>query len=722
MNKLKVKSKSHDLLIEIGTEELPSGAVKLLSEALASHIVNQLTKLGIAHGPVRAFATPRRLAVLLHEVAAQQPIQMISRRGPAVLPQDKTAQPSQALLGFAKSCGVEIKALKRMKTEKGEWWFYETTQPGLLTRDLLLPMVQEAIKSLPIAKPMRWGNGDHEFTRPVHWAVLLYGDCVVEGEILNVKTGNLSYGHRFHYPKAVAIPVPCLYESLLADAHVLADFVKRRQVIRQQIEMLASEHHLQAIIPEDLLDEVTSIVEWPKALMVSFDESFLSVPAEALIAAMQLHQKCFALQDTAGQLSPHFITVSNIESRHPQQVILGNEKVMRARLSDAAFFYQQDLKKPLTEYLPATEKVVFQIRLGSLADKTARMTILMDALQHAFDLNTDDARRAVLLSKCDLLTGMVGEFPELQGLMGYYYAIANGESTPVALALHEQYLPKFATDALPGSSLGTALSLVDRLDTLVGFWGIGQKPSGVKDPFKLRRHALALVRMLIKNPVQLTLSALIDTTRPLFAEQLTVSPAVLNTELKTFILERLQSYYQGQGIALEIIYAVRARQDEWLYDLDKRLKALLEFVKLPEAAVLSQACKRVGNILSQTAESELPKSKKIQTNLLTEPAERALYDHIKHIEKVVEPEYVAGQYHEILTVLATLKAPVDAFFDQVMVMVDDVAIKQNRLNILVRLQHILQGVADISQLANLVSASQSGTQITRAGLSKIKQI
>lgn len=704
MNRLNVKS--HDLLIEIGTEELPSGAVKPLSEALANHLVSQLSKANVAHGQVRIYATPRRLAVLIHEVSAQQPNQKISRRGPAVLlPQDTSAQPSPALLGFAKSCGVNIKDLKRMKTEKGEWWSYESNQEGLSTHELLLPFIQEAVKTLPIAKPMRWGIGEYEFTRPVHWAVVLYGDVVIEGELLGVKIGNTSRGHRFHHPQAFSIPVPCLYESLLADAKVMADFSERRQDIRRQVEAMAHEHDLQAIIPEELLDEVTSIVEWPRALLVSFDSKFLSVPSEALVAAMQSHQKCFALCDKEGQLSPYFITVSNIESRNPKQVIHGNEKVMRARLSDAAFFYEQDQKRPLSSYIEATEKVVFQARLGSFADKTARMAVLMETFIQYFDLDALEAKRAVALSKCDLLTGMVGEFPELQGLMGYYYARHDNEPMAVAVALNEQYLPKFATDHLPASPLGTALSLVERLDTLVGLFAIGQKPSGVKDPFKLRRHALAIVRMLIQNPVQINLSSLLENASQLFTDHLNVPSEVLTAELKSFILERLQSYYQGQGIAPELVHAVRARQDEWLFDLDKRIKALLSFLTLPEAIALSAACKRVGNILSQVEEPS--KAKKVLSNLLIEPAEQALYDQIKTIEKAVAVDDVAGNYVHILSKVATLKAPIDAFFDQVMVLVDDESLKQNRLNLLTKLQQLLQGVADISQLANLVTAVQT---------------
>lgn len=713
--------KSHDLLIEIGTEELPSAAVKSLSEALANQLIDQLTKANIHYGQVRVFATPRRLAVLLHEVAAQQPNQTISRRGPAVnLPQDTGTQPSAALLGFAKSCGAKIKDLKRQRSEKGEWWVYESNQIGRPTAELLLPLIQDVVKNLPIAKPMRWGSGGEEFTRPVHWVVVLYGDVVIPGELLGVTIGHTSYGHRFHHPEAIPIPVPCLYESLLTDAKVVADFNRRRQEIRQQVEKIAHDQHLQAVMPDELLDEVTSIVEWPKALLVSFDPRFLSVPAEALIAAMQSHQKCFALCDKAGQLTPYFITVSNIDSQSPEQVVLGNEKVMRARLSDAAFFYQQDQKKPLSDCIEATKKVVFQASLGSLADKTLRMAILMEMFVHRFDLDAAEANRAVQLSKCDLLTGMVGEFPELQGLMGYYYARHDQESMAVALSLHEQYMPKFATDQLPSSLLGTALSLVDRLDTLVGLFAIGQKPSGVKDPFKLRRHALAIVRMLMQNAEPMNLSTLLKATCDMFVEKVKpINTETLVAELKTFILDRLQSYYQGQGIAPEFVYAVRARQDEWLYDLDKRIKALLEFMTLPEAFALSAACKRVGNLLSHA--ENLSKSQKVQVNLFIEPAEKALYEQIIAIETGVEPEYLAGNYSHILSQLASLKAPIDVFFEEVMVLIENEAVKQNRLSLLTRLQVLLQGVADISQLSNVLTTTPS-TQKQTPKLTILRQV
>lgn len=689
--------KLNDFLFELGTEELPSGAVKSLSEALAKNIETAFAKANIGHGPVRCFATPRRLAVLVHAVEAMQASQQISRRGPATaVSMDAQGQPLPALLGFAKSCGVELDALTTIKTDKGEWWAYESEQPGAATRDLLPAIVTDSLAALPIAKPMRWGDGDEEFSRPVHWAVLLFGEEMIPAHVLGVVSGDHSHGHRFHHPEAVKIAAPCLYESLLDDAMVIADFSRRRQLIRQQVEQLATKQGLQAIIPDELLDEVTSIVEWPQAMLAGFDSAFLDVPPEALIASMQSHQKCFALRDKKGQLAPYFITVTNIQSTHPQQVIVGNEKVMRARLSDAAFFYRQDKKQPLSNLIPATEKVVFQVKLGSLADKTARMTCLMEHLAIPLHLDIQQARRAAELSKCDLLTGMVGEFPELQGLMGYYYARHDGEALAVAEALNEQYMPRFAADVLPTSHLSTALSLADRLDTLVGLFAIGQKPTGVKDPFKLRRHALAVVRMLIMLPVQLNLSTLISQAAHTYTGKIPMLDASM-VELRLFILERMQSYYQAQGIGFEFVHAVRARQDDWLFDADKRIKALLHFGSMPEAASLSAVCKRVTNILQQASSSS--ERKTVQLDLLTEPAERTLFERIEAVEELVAPRYVEGDYGYILSQLASLNEPLAIFFEQVMVMVDDEQIRRNRVCLLVHLQRLLQGVADIALLS-----------------------
>lgn len=685
----------NDFIFELGCEELPSGAVWPLADEFANQLLAALDKAQLSYGEVKRFATPRRLAIVICELQAEQASQSVTRRGPAaVAAYDQEGKPTPALLGFAKSCGVDVGQLERLETDKGDWMVCETRSSGRQTKQLLPAMVSQCLASLPIAKPMRWGSSDAEFARPVHWAVMLYGNEVIDHELLGVKTGRQSRGHRFHHPQEITITCAQNYESQLRESFVIADFATRRQMIKDQVKQLAVPYDATVIMPEELVDEVTSIVEWPQALIANFEEEFLEVPAEALIASMQSHQKTFALKDKQGKLLPHFITVANIASTNPQQVVQGNEKVMRARLSDAAFFFRQDKKQALSSHIPATEQVVFQVRLGSLQDKALRVKALMNHLSQALDFSLQQAQRAAILSKCDLLTGMVGEFPELQGLMGYYYALNDGEDKVVAQALNEQYMPRFAADALPDSALGAALSLADRIDTLVGIFAIGQKPSGVKDPFKLRRHALAVVRLLIAIPEALNITTLIDEAISNYGDLLPADKTLI-LELKPFILERLHSYYLSLGISADLVHAVRARQDEWLYDLDSRLNALKLFVTMPEASSLSAACKRVNNLLSH---AKINSTININEQLIEEGAEQALYDHLNKIAESVEPLYVAKDYGALLKQLASLRDPVDAFFDQVMVMVDDEQVKKNRLAILVRLQELLQGVADISML------------------------
>lgn len=685
-----------DVLFELGTEELPSGAVWPLADALAKNLMDACTKAGITVGEARPFATPRRLAVRLCGVVEKQANQTIARRGPpCASSRDAEGKPTQALLGFAKSCGVALDALTTVTTEKGEWWAFEAEKEGALTKDLLPALINEAIAALPFAKPMRWGSGDREFARPVHWALLLYGKDVIVCDVLGLKTGNTTRGHRFHQPKPIEVVSPAVYESLLQEAFVIADFALRRETLVKDIRQLAESHGYHAVMPESLVDEVTSIVEWPKPLMIQFDSVFLEVPPEVLIAAMQSHQKCFALRDDAGHLVPYCITVANIESKSPNDVIHGNEKVMRARLSDAAFFYHQDRKEPLSHYALATANVVFQARLGSLQDKATRLGALMTHLAEPLQLDSTKALRTAFLSKCDLMTGMVGEFPELQGLMGSYYARNDQEDEAVALALYEQYLPRFAADDLPCSPLGLALSLADRIDTLVGNFAIGQKPTGVKDPYKLRRHALAVLRMLIATPIPLRLSSLIAESALFYGETLTVSKASQD-EVCAFILDRLPSLYQGQHIPQDVVQAVCARENDWLFDLDNRVKALLTFTTTKDAAQLSHACKRVNHLLHQA--SVVLNADALDEALLQEAAEKDLLREIKAVEARVAPLYALSEYAGILSNLARLRPFVDAFFAHVMVMVDDNALKTNRLCLLLRLQQLLQGVADISLL------------------------
>ncbi len=688
-----------DCLFELGCEELPSASVWPLAESLVTKITSELNKVQLNFSTIKPFATPRRIAFIISELQNEQPSQRLMRRGPAVsVAYDEQGKPTPAALGFAKSCGVPVTALTTEKTEKGEWLFYEVVTAGRKSEVLLPQMLQKALMSLPITKAMRWSEGDIEFARPVHWAVLMFDKEVVSCDVLGVKTGKHTYGHRFHHPQAVELQEPRTYEKQLQNAFVMVDFAKRRESIKNQVEQLAQLHQGNALIPANLLDEVTSIVEWPQALIGNFSPAFLVVPPEALIAAMQQHQKCFCIHDSSGTLRPQFITIANIVSSNPERIIAGNEKVMNARLSDADFFFRQDKKSPLSDHIAATAGVIFQAKLGSLYDKSERLQHLMAYLSPLLHLEETKAKRAAELSKCDLLTGMVGEFPELQGKMGFYYGLHDGESEDVACALEEQYRPRFATDTLPDSPLGLALSLVDRIDTLVGIFAIGQKPSGEKDPYKLRRHALAIVRILTRTPEPVELSQLLTSVKNVYGNRLPYSSEGL-VELKAFILERLHSFFFSQGYSNELIQAVRARQDDWLYDFAKRIEALAEFVRLPEAANLAIICKRVTNLLQHA--SFLPDTQAINQALLTQKEEKALWDHILASEEILAPLYLKKDYTKLLKELARLHTPVNNFFDQVMVMVDSVAIKNNRLNLLARLQNILQQVADISHLSNL---------------------
>ncbi len=684
-----------DFLFEIGTEELPVAAVQELSEALLERFQLALQAANITYGSVRCFGTPRRLAVLAYDVAAMQASQLKTRRGPAVAgSRDAQDQPNAALLGFAKSCGVTVDDLQIQTTDKGAWWSYSARTEEIPTPILLPTIIQQILAELPIRKAMRWGAGDLSFSRPVHWAVMLWGQEILEAEILGVVTGACSYGHRFHHPGAVTITAPSTYEEQMLAAYVVPDFQQRQTLIREQITQLAADQQLDVVIPDALLAEVTSIVEWPRALLADFDPQFLVVPAEALIAAMQVHQKCFALYTKRGKIAPHFIAVANIDSQNKALVKLGNEKVMRARLSDAAFFYQQDKRQGLAAHLPALHHVVFQTQLGSLADKTARMAKIMTFLQDALQLDPQEIARAAALSKCDLLTGMVGEFPELQGVMGYYYAMHDYEAAAVALALKEQYLPRFAQDDLPTSPLGCAVSLADRLDTLYGLFAIGHKPSGVKDPFKLRRHALAVARMLLNLPGNLSLSACIQTAADAYVGHLENKKPDLISEIQVFILERLQSYYQNQQIPVELFQAVRVCQQDCLFDMAQRISALVTLIQLPQAQALTAMAKRVNNVVAQAAVVE------VDPVLCKLEAEQALLATIEKTEHRFQVE-TDLDYSEKLNIIIAMQPILDTFFDQVLVMDPDQNLQNNRLALLARLRSLFNSIADISQLASI---------------------
>ncbi|HXH02706.1 MAG TPA: glycine--tRNA ligase subunit beta [Candidatus Competibacteraceae bacterium] len=684
-----------DLLIEIGTEELPPKALANLSEALEQGVVEGLRKAGLTFGTVSRYATPRRLALLVRELPVKQPDRTQERRGPALAAAYKDGQPTPALLGFARSCGVDVTELRVQESGKGAWLVHLSHVPGAATAELVPGILQQALDTLPIPKRMRWGDSDAEFVRPVHWLVLLFGDELIPATLLGVAAGRVTYGHRFHHPAAIALPAPAAYAEMLErQGKVIADFAARRERIRAQAEAAAAQVGGCAVIREELLDEVTALVEWPVALTGRFEKRFLNVPQEALISTMQDNQKYFPVVDKNGRLLPHFIAISNLESRDPAQVVAGNERVIRPRFADAEFFWHQDRKLPLAERLEALKSVVFQQRLGSLHDKAERVAALARYIAIHSGGNPDWAERAGRLSKCDLLTSMVQEFPELQGIMGRYYARHDGEAEEVAQALEEQYHPRFAGDHLPLSATGRAVALADRLDTLVGIFAIGQAPSGAKDPFALRRAALGVLRILIAGGLELDLQELLAQAARHFPAELK-APAAVPAVLE-FLLERLRGYYLEQGFRLDEFEAVLECRPTRPLDFDRRIRAVAAFRKLPEAEALAAANKRIRNILKKLDGQTLPFQ--VRPELLTEEAEQRLAASLAELASEATPLMEGGLYEEALTRLAALREPVDGFFDDVMVMVEDAALRDNRIALLNELSSLFLRVADFSRL------------------------
>ncbi|WP_111415270.1 glycine--tRNA ligase subunit beta [Billgrantia lactosivorans] len=680
-------------LIELGVEELPPGAIDSLADALAEGIRRGLAEAEVSFGDIRAYATPRRLAVQVAELADKQPDREVERRGPALAAAFKDGQPTRAAEGFARSCGVEVADLIHLETDKGTWLGYRERQQGEATVRLLPAIVDRAIAALPVPKNMRWGASRIEFSRPVHWLVMLYGSTVVEAESLGLSAGRTTRGHRFHAPEPFELGHADDYLEALDRAWVVADRERRRERIREQVLAEAEVQEAQAVIDEALLTEVSGLVEWPVALAGSFDERFLEVPAECLISSMKANQKYFHLLDEQGRLKPQFITISNIDSQEPQRVIEGNEKVIRPRLADAAFFYDTDRKRPLAARLPGLANVVFQQQLGTLADKAHRSAAVAAFIAGRIDGDVGLARRAAELAKCDLVTEMVLEFPELQGIMGRYYAAHDGEPAEVAQALEEQYLPRFAGDAIPASRTGQALALADRLDTLTGIFGIGQRPSGTKDPFALRRAAIGVLNILVKGELALDLRELLE----LAAAQHQELPyaETLTEEVLAYMLDRFRAWGQDEGIPAEVYLAVRARPVTSPLDFARRLRAVHAFSRREEATALAAANKRVANILAKQAGET---AERVDAALLLEPAEQALNDAVASSRERVMPLFAEGRYREALDILAGLRAPVDAFFDDVMVMADDEAIRRNRLALLAGLQALFLEVADIALL------------------------
>ncbi|KKO03787.1 hypothetical protein LCGC14_0092140 [marine sediment metagenome] len=681
---------AQDFLVELGTEELPPKALKKLAGAFLTGVEKGLKEAGLSYSAARYFAAPRRLAIQVDQLATQQPDRSNQMDGPPVQAAfDADGNPTKAAEGFARKCGVSVAELD----QTGPKLRFVQSIPGQPATELLPGIVDAALAALPIPKRMRWADRKIEFVRPTQWLVMLLGEQVIPCEILAQTAGNQSRGHRFHHPDTVTISSPAAYAKTLRKAYVVADFAERRELISQRVAELAAEQQGTAIVPSDLLDEVTSLVEWPVPLVCSFEERFLDVPQEALISTMQDNQKYFCLLDAKGKLLPRFITVSNLESKDPRQIIEGNEKVVRPRLTDAEFFFKQDKKQPLESHNTRLANVVFQAELGSVFDKATRVSTLAGFIAEQIGGDNANAQRAGLLSKCDLSTEMVGEFPELQGIAGYYYAKHDGEAEDVALALNEQYMPRGAGAELPTTLTGAAVALADKIDTLVGIFGIGMLPTGSKDPYALRRAALGVLRILIEKQLELDLNAALQVAIQQYGAR--VKADGLIALVQDFIFDRLRARYEDEGIEVAVYQSVRAVSPVSPLDFDQRVQAVQAFRRLPEAETLAAANKRVSNILSK-AEGEV--SAAIDSNLLQEAAEQSLASAIEAAEKSVAPLAADRQYKDALERLAALREPVDAFFDQVLVNADDPAIKANRYALLARLRGLFLGVADISLL------------------------
>lgn len=687
---------TQDFLVEIGTEELPPKALATLSEAFTRGIADGLKDADIEFGQVEAFAAPRRLAVRIRDLSDAQPDKPVEKRGPAVTAAfDDAGNPTRALTGFATSLGVTPDQLDTLETDKGAWVVYRTVDKGKPTVELMPELVDRSLAALPIPKRMRWGAHRTEFVRPVHWVVLLFGNKVIDTPVMGLKPGNKTRGHRFHCPKSLIVPTPDDYEVVLKqEGYVIADFAERREQIRAGINQLAEkEAGGKAVIDESLLDEVTALNEWPIPMMGRFEERFLDVPAEALISSMKEHQKYFHVVAANGDMLPLFITVANIQSKDPSQVISGNEKVIRPRLSDAAFFYETDRKTKLEDRVDALKPIVFQEKLGSLYDKSVRVAALAGKIARVMNSDPELAKRAAMLAKTDLVTEMVLEFTDLQGIMGQYYAANDGEPEDVASALNEQYMPRFAGDDLPTTLTGCAVAIADRIDSLVGLFGINQPPSGTRDPFGLRRASLGVLRIIIERELPLDLQTLCE-----WAEEEHTSitePNVADTVVD-YMLERFRAHYEEQGISAEVYLAVHARRPTRPLDFDRRVKAVEAFRQLPEAQALAGANKRVSNILTKQGGDRIGET--VDPSLLQDNAEKALAEQVDQQAEQVLPLFENGDYASALSSLASLRAPVDSFFDEVMVMADDETVRNNRLALLNRLRNLFLRVADISLL------------------------
>ena len=693
-----MSAETADLLVELGTEELPPKSLAKLSDAFKSVVISGLAEAGLSHGAVAAYATPRRLALKVSALARQAADEQVEKRGPAVtVGFDADGNPSRAGLAFAKSVGREIGDLERLTTDKGAWLFHRATVPGKTALACAADIISAALGKLPIAKPMRWADRDHEFVRPVHWLVILLGDEIVPAELLGQVAGRTTRGHRFHAPDRIELASADDYPRVLSDTgFVVADFSMRRAQIAEQIDQAAAGQRAEAVIDAGLLDEITALVEWPVVINGSFEAEYLELPEEVLIATLQSHQRFVPLRGKDGQLKPEFVAISNIDSPTPDVIRAGYERVVRPRLADAAFFFSTDRQHSLQARRERLRDVLFQRKLGSLFDVSERLAAL--AAQIAAELGRDrtHALRAGELSRCDLVTNMVGEFPELQGTMGAYYARYDGEAEDVAAALEQQYWPRFAGDRLPDNAIGQCLALASKLDLLCGIFAIGQKPTGTRDPFGLRRAALGILRIAIEGELALDMRALISVT----CHQLPVDkqPAELVDEVYDYLLDRLPAYYREQGAAFttEMLNAVTVNRPVSPLDFHRRLQALEVFAGNDAAVSLAAANKRVANILRKA--DTLPPAA-ADPKLLEEPAEQALYEALQDLRKHVEPALAKQAYGEAMSELAGTRDVIDQFFDDVMVMAEREDLRRNRLALLAEIRELYNGVADLSRLA-----------------------
>lgn len=687
------------LLIEIGTEELPPLEMLKLRDALCAQLAEKFSAENIPFSSSKSFVSPRRLAVLFQDVPTIQPDRLIDKKGPPIQAAfDAQKQPTQALLGFAKSVGVTVDELKTVETDKGTWFMYQIHEKGKPTAQIISTIVKSVLPNLPANKTMRWADKTDTFVRPVHWIVLLHGSNIVPFEAFGLNSGRLSYGHRVHGQNPFEINHANDYEENLQSQFVIADFDKRKAKIKQQIIALANQMKGEAILDDNLLDEVCGLTEWPTAYVAQFSDNFLAIPKEALISAMQKHQRCFAVQKPSDHaLLPCFILISNLEVVDPKNIIHGNERVMNARLTDAKFFYEQDKLTSLDSRLDLLRQMIFQKKLGTLHDKSQRLAKLAKYIGERLGVSPTECERAAWLCKTDLFTYMVGEFPELQGIMGHYYALNDKESPAIANAIEYHYYPRFSKDTLPTDAVSLAVALADRIDTLVGTFGIGLVPSSDKDPYALRRSALGIIRIIVESKLDLDLTDLIDIAIENYGNVLFEQP---HTKLIPFIFERFRAYCLENGFTNGVFDAVLANTPTKPYDFYLRLKAVSAFIQLEEAEALAKAFKRVNNILVKSgAHAKTGKSLSVSTELLTVPAEIILFEKISTLLPLTTPLIESRQYDAALKHLATIKPEVDAFFETVMVNTEDEAVRKNRTHLLLSLRNLFVKIADIGLLS-----------------------